>query len=112
MHHFAFNPGDTAFKKKFNREAQNIVQFEGDFILYLYSALQQVKDVDKQRLCSEWGASVKQEIKHGFYTNNAENSRLNGRNSVNQQTDSSFPTSPREGKERIIQNEEIIYTSY
>lgn len=76
MHHFTLNSGDTAFKKKFNREAQNIAQFKGDFILYLYSALQQVKYVDKQQLCSEWGASVKQEIKHGFYTNNAENNGL------------------------------------
>lgn len=65
-----------------------------------------MKDVDKQRwgwremaLCKRKETSIKHITKCIFHTNNTRNSWLMRKNFVNQYTDSTPPTNPREKKE-------------
>lgn len=57
-------------------------------------------------LCERKETNIKHITKCIFHTNNTGSSWLIRKNFVNQYTDSTFPP---KGKERIIQNEEIIY---
>lgn len=100
-------------QKQFNLQAQNIVQFRGDFLLNLYSALAASEICGQIRaLCRMEEPALSRKSSVVFIPTMLKTSGLLGGTLWINRLILVFPANLREGKERIIQNEEIIYTSY